>query len=35
MKGLCHICLRSNIDVYVIRGETICKQCQKNSEKTK
>jgi len=33
MKGLCHACLRSNIEVGIIHGKTICQQCQQNNAK--
>ena len=27
MNGLCHKCFRSNIEVFLVSGETLCKDC--------
>ena len=33
MKGLCHICLKSNIEIIIKHGNMICKDCIKENAK--
>jgi len=33
MKGLCHACLKSNIDVEIIHGKITCQDCQQKNAK--
>jgi len=34
MRGLCHTCFRSGVDVVIIHGEILCEQCasEKNAK---
>ena len=33
MKGLCHACLRTNVDVNVVHGKIICDACLQKKAK--
>ena len=35
MKGLCHNCYTSNVDLVISKGEMICMPCFEKKEKTK
>jgi len=35
MNGLCHNCLRSNIEVFPVLGKTVCKDCMKETDNSK
>ena len=32
MKGLCHNCHTSNVEISVVEGITICQECSKQKE---
>ena len=33
MKGLCSVCLSSNVDVVIKLGKVLCKKCLENNVK--
>ena len=35
MNGLCHNCLKSNVEVFPARGKVLCKDCMKETDNSK
>lgn len=27
MRGLCHVCFRSNVDLVILKGNMLCPEC--------
>ena len=35
MNGLCHNCFRSNIEVFLVSGKILCKDCMNENQNAK